>query len=70
MPGCGISERNFDYIKETLKAKEYHVFLPKVTPSKMEYRPDHIYMGGVLRQEEFSLAKTSSSRVKDITGSK
>ncbi|MGH4038206.1 MAG: copper homeostasis protein CutC [Sphaerochaeta sp.] len=70
MPGCGISERNFDYIKETLKAKEYHVFLPEATPSKMEYRPDHIYMGGVLRQEEFSLFRTSSSRVKEITGSK
>ena len=70
MPGCGISERNFDYIKDTLKAKEYHVYLPEALPSKMEYRPDHIYMGGLLRQEEFSLFHTSSSRVKEITGSK
>lgn len=68
MPGCGISERNFDYIKNTLQAKEYHVFLPKAQVSKMTYRPDHIYMGGTLRQEEFSIFHTDSARVKSIKG--
>lgn len=68
MPGCGISERNFSYIKDTLQAKEYHVFLPRTQASKMVYRPDHIYMGGLLRQEEFSLFHTDSSRVKSIKG--
>ncbi|MBK5201371.1 MAG: copper homeostasis protein CutC [Spirochaetaceae bacterium] len=68
MPGCGISERNFAYIKETLKAKEYHIYLPEVKDSQMIYRPNHIYMGGLLRQEEFLLSQTSSDRVKTIKG--
>lgn len=68
MPGCGITERNFDYIKKTLNAKEYHVFLPKPVESKMNYRPSHIYMGGTLRQEEFEIFHTSVDGVKNIKG--
>lgn len=66
MPGCGISERNFEYIKETLKAKEYHVFLPELRASKMVYRPNHINMGGVLRQEEFYMTQASYNRIKTL----
>ena len=66
MPGCGINERNFGYLKQELKAKEYHVFLQEEENSKMEYRPTDIYMGGLLRQAEFSLPHTSISRVKNI----
>jgi len=68
MPGCGISERNFEYIKKELQAKEYHVYLPKEHSSKMIYRPDHIYMGGQLRQAEFNITNTSANRVKLIKG--
>ncbi len=68
MPGCGITERNFDFIKENIKAKEYHVFLPKSEESKMNYRPDHIYMGGLLRQQEFGIFHTDEMAVKRIKG--
>lgn len=68
MPGCGISERNFAYIKKTLQAKEYHVYLPEVKASQMIYRPEHIFMGGMLRQEEFLVTQTSSDRVKKLKG--
>lgn len=68
MPGCGISERNFTYIKDELQAKEYHIFLPGNFESKMQYRPDHIYMGGMLRQAEFSISHTDVERVKTCTG--
>ncbi|NCD05057.1 MAG: copper homeostasis protein CutC [Spirochaetia bacterium] len=68
MPGCGISERNFQFIKKELQAKEYHVYLPKGQPSKMIYQPDHIYMGGELRQAEFVITNTDNRRVKTIKG--
>jgi copper homeostasis protein len=70
MPGCGISERNFRKIDARLKAKEYHVHLPYDYPSKMQFHPGHIYMGGLLRQSEFMLETTSSGRVKTIAGMK
>ncbi len=66
MPGCGISERNFKGLHEKIKAKEYHVFLPREYKSAMEYHPGHIYMGGMLRQSEFTVSHTDASRVADI----
>jgi copper homeostasis protein len=68
MPGCGISERNFEKISKQIGAKEYHVFLPSEQPSLMKFHPGHILMGGVLRQSEFTIAQTDSSRVGDIVG--
>lgn len=68
MPGCGISERNFEKIKGRLKAKEYHVFLPCEEQSRMSFHPGHIYMGGLLRQSEFMVSHTSCDRVSNIMG--
>jgi len=68
MPGCGISERNFGKIQSIIKAKEYHVFLPEEYKSEMQFHPGHIYMGGLLRQSEFTIAHTSEDRVKSIRG--
>ena len=68
MPGCGISERNFDFIKKELQAKEYHVYLPKQENSKMLYNPSHIFMGGELRQAEFVITNTDNNRVRSIKG--
>ena len=66
MPGCGITERNFKKIHEMIGAKEYHVHLPMAEVSKMEFHPGHIYMGGLLRQSEFSIAHTDERRVGTI----
>lgn len=66
MPGCGLTERNFDKMREKIGAKEYHVFLPEERKSLMEFHPGHIYMGGLLRQSEFTVTHTSPSRVSDI----
>ena len=70
MPGCGINERNFKKIDARLKAKEYHVHLPYEHPSRMQFHPGHIYMGGLLRQSEFMLESTSMERVKTIVDMK
>ncbi len=66
MPGCGISERNFKKLDEKIKASEYHVFLPGEERSLMKFHPEHIYMGGLLRQNEFALSQTDSARVREI----
>ena len=66
MPGCGITERNFKKIHERIGAREYHVHLPMEEASKMEYHPGHIYMGGLLRQSEFTIAHTDERRVKTV----
>lgn len=66
MPGCGISERNFKHIDSIIHAKEYHVFLPGSERSRMTYHPGHIYMGGMLRQDEFTITHTDEGRVSDI----
>jgi len=63
MPGAGISERNFAYVHEMVGASEYHVFVPAPVESKMQYRPGHIYMGGLLRQPEFDIFHTDEQRV-------
>lgn len=68
MPGCGITERNFPKLQEKIKAREYHIYLPKEISSKMVYHPGHIYMGGLLRQSEFTITHTSSQRVSDVMG--
>lgn len=66
MPGCGITERNFKKLDEKIGAKEYHVHLPGERASLMKFHPGHIYMGGMLRQSEFLLSETDSSRVRNI----
>ncbi len=66
MPGCGISERNFSKVQAKVGAKEYHVHLPMEEKSLMEFHPGHIYMGGLLRQSEFTVTHTDADRVRAI----
>lgn len=66
MPGCGITERNFEKLKGIIKAKEYHIHLPGEVRSEMKFHPEHIYMGGLLRQSEFTISHTDESRVRNI----
>lgn len=66
MPGCGITERNFAKLQRIIKAKEYHIYLPGETRSEMKFHPEHIYMGGLLRQSEFTISHTDEGRVRNI----
>lgn len=66
MPGNGITERNFEKVIEATGAKEYHVYVHSETPSAMQFRPDHIFMGGLLRQPEFYNKYTDAGRVKTL----
>lgn len=69
MPGCGITERNFGRIRRQIGAREYHIHLPREEKSKMVFHPGHIYMGGLLRQSEFTVTHTDPSRVSSVVES-
>ena len=64
MPGAGINPRNFEKVHATIQASEYHLYLHSQQPSKMVYHKDHIYMGGLLRQEEYLIQHTDAGKVK------
>lgn len=68
MPGCGITSRNFEFIKENVKAKEYHIYMVKNEDSKMTYRPETIYMGGTLRQPEFDIFHSDRQGLSKLIG--
>ena len=70
MPGCGIKPRNFDYIRENIGAKEYHVHPSVKVESLTTYRPSHIYMGGMLRQSEYGNVLTPVDGVADYVNRK
>ena len=66
MPGCGIKERNFRKLDSIIGAREYHMSLNGSHDSRMRFHPGHIYMGGMLRQSEFTLSCTDEERVRTI----
>ena len=70
MPGSGINERNFNKIKNLIGAKEYHMGLSSSIPSKMAFHPGHVYMGGLLRQNEFTISRTGEEKVRTIVQKK
>lgn len=70
MPGAGIKSRNFEYISSHLDAKEYHVHPTEALESEMIYRPSHIFMGGVLRESEYSRVEVSESGLAFFTSRK
>ncbi len=66
MPGNGITERNLDKVIRETGASEYHIYIHSPKPSRMEYRPDYIFMGGQLRQPEFQNLYTDSERMSNM----
>ena len=66
MPGAGINERNFSRLHGIVHAKEYHMGLSSAVKSKMEYHGGRVFMGGLLRQDEFSLSITGEDKVRKI----
>jgi copper homeostasis protein len=64
MPGGGITERNIQTILSGCKASEFHVSGRTNRDSRMEYRNENCYMGGVLRPPEFTVSVVSENRVR------
>ena len=66
MPGCGIHERNFERIHETVNAREYHIAVNHWVESEMQHRNDAVFMGGILRPPEYAWQQTSADRVRRL----
>lgn len=66
MPGGGITEHNVAHIIARSRVSEVHASLRENLESKMQYRHDHISMGGTAQPTEYSLRTTSSSRVEAL----
>jgi copper homeostasis protein len=63
MPGGG-TERNITKVVEYCEVKEVHVIGPKVIESSMQYRNNHVFMGGELRPPEYNRLSTDSKKIR------
>ena len=66
MPGSGIDESNIEEIYSKTGAYEFHASLRKSVKSKMEFKKDGIYMGGISSISENENYVTDPERVKKI----
>ena len=66
MPGGGITARNVERIVAALKPKEIHFACLDPTPSDMQFRREHVFMGGELRPPEFARLATSAPSLRAV----
>jgi len=62
MPGGGITSRNIERIVSALEPREIHFASLDPAPSGMQFRRQHVFMGGELRPPEYDRLVTSPSR--------
>ncbi len=68
LAGGGVNERNAPKIIAQSGVKEIHVSARSTVDSAMIYRNQRVFMGGELRQPEYSRLTTDVDRVKALTG--
>ncbi|MCD4681969.1 MAG: copper homeostasis protein CutC [Bacteroidales bacterium] len=66
MPGSGINENNIQEIRNYTGAKEFHLTGRKTVDSKMEYRKDGIYFGGLPQIPEYEMKFTDSDKIRKV----
>lgn len=66
MPGGGISERTIGRIVAALKPKEIHFAALSLAPGGMNFRRDHVFMGGELRPPEYDRRVTTAAGIRAI----
>jgi len=67
MPGAGITERNKEFFLKAVQPKEIHLAVNQQVNSLMNYRPEHIFMGGYLHLPEFGISRTDGAAIKRMT---
>ena len=60
MPGGGITSRNVERIVSAIKPREIHFASLDPAPSGMQFRRQHVFMGGELRPPEYDRLVTSA----------
>jgi copper homeostasis protein len=66
MPGSGINENNILEIRNATWASEFHLTGRTIVESKMEYRKEGIYMGGLPQIPEYQFNCTDAARIRKI----
>jgi copper homeostasis protein len=66
MPGGGITARNADRIVAAVKPKEIHFAALQPTASGMQFRRQHVFMGGELRPPEYDRLQTSAASIRSV----
>ncbi len=66
MPGSGINDRNIKEIRDRTRAKEFHLTGRKWIESKMKYRKEGIFMGGLSQIPEYQVSFTDAERIRKV----
>ena len=66
MPGSGINEQNIKEIRDRTGAKEFHLTGRKWIESKMKYRKEGIFMGGLSQIPEYQVSFTDAERIRKV----
>jgi copper homeostasis protein len=66
MPGGGITARNVERIVAASKPKEIHFAALETAASAMQFRREHVFMGGELRPPEYDRPVTSAPAIRAV----
>jgi len=66
MPGSGISEENIQQIRKETGAHEFHLTGRKKKESKMQFRKEGIFMGGLPQIPEYEISVTDENRIRKV----
>jgi len=66
MPGSGINENNILEIRNKTGASEFHLTGRTMVESKMKYRKEGIYMGGLPQIPEYQNSYSDASKIRKI----
>lgn len=68
MPGGGITARNVRRILAAADVTEIHFAALDPSPSGMQFRRPHVFMGGELRPPEYDRLVTSAASIRAVMG--
>lgn len=66
MPGSGINEENIAMMQKYTGAQEFHLTGQVQKESKMIYRKEGIFLGGLPQIPEYSIAETDVKRIRNV----
>jgi copper homeostasis protein len=66
MPGGGITVRNVERIVSAARPREIHFATLAPAASGMQYRREHVFMGGELRPPEYDRLVTSATTIRSV----
>ena len=66
MPGSGIRANNISEIIEKTGAKEFHLSERKILSSKMTFRKEQIFMGGLKQIPEYEIRVIDTELIQEI----